>query len=600
MRTGVAFGGIVMILCVAWGQIAPDTPLITLRLVDSEGRPVTQAWVHAEAVVQGDDTIYPMTQPRWQRVSPRGLCVIDGDYQHRRVAHDIVQGKLGMKCTFRIHAPGYRPMILRHEGKLPREATVVLQPARTLELRIKDNANRALDGKHASRTFIDRFDGSSIVIAHESPGSICEVRDLQGNPTPLSQFEAQPLFLGFGIEQAAEGVYRAYLPPSLEDAYVLINAPGQIRGYHRRISPEELERGVMEIQLPKTARAAITVDFEAPAVKEANRAYVNLYPADLPQNLRFYMWVFDTTPQLSSRQPRLVISDLAPGAWEVSAWFSKGEWQRVDSVQVRITAPEGGSVEQTLRPEPFDPKQYRGQRTLTLKVQRPGGKPAANLPYQIVLNLWRRGKSATIAQGKLDANGTARLTNLYELPQEAPDEMNYVVYIAGNPRTYFVLRAGDGQRELKIVLPPGINEPAPNITVTDLNTGKPITLQSLRGKWVYLEFWATWCGPCQSAMQALKNAVDKHGKRWRGKLEILTVSVDDTREVVMPHLQKNGWEKFARHAWDAGGRAANAYGVRAIPTAFLIDPNGRVVWTGNPLEEDPATKLNRYLQGGKR
>ncbi|GIV05638.1 MAG: hypothetical protein KatS3mg016_1213 [Fimbriimonadales bacterium] len=586
-------------LCVAWGQMALDAPLIILRLVDSDGRPVTQAWVQGNAVLQGDDTIYPLTQPRWQRVSPRGLCVIDGDFVHRQRADEIVQGKLGMKCTLLIHAPGYRPVMLQHEGALPREATVVLQPARTLELRIRDDANRAFDPNREPRGFIAEFYGSPIVIAHESPELLYDVRDLQGNPKRLPPFAAQPLFLSFGIERAAEGVYRAYLPPSLEgDAYVMINAQGQIRGYHRRISPEELERGVMEIRLPKTARVALSVDFQAPAAKEADRAMITFSPTDLGQNLSYYNWMFDETPQLSPQQPRLVISDLAPGDWEVSAWLTKGEWQRVDTVQVRITVPEGGSIEQVLRPEPFDPNQYRGKRTLTLKVQRVGGRPAARLPYRIVLNLWRRGKSATIAQGKLDANGTVRLTNLYELPQDAHDELNYSVYIDNAQRANFTLRAGDGQRELKIVLPPSVNEPAPNITVSDLKTGKPITLQSLRGKWVYLEFWATWCGPCQGAMQALKEAVDKHGARWRGKLEILTVSIDDTREVVMSHLKKNGWENFARHAWDAEGRAATAYGIQAIPTAFLINPNGRVVWTGHPLGEDPATKINRYLQGG--
>jgi thiol-disulfide isomerase/thioredoxin len=313
-----------------------------------------------------------------------------------------------------------------------------------------------------------------------------------------------------------------------------------------------------------------------------------------------YNRLYDDTPTVSPRQPRLEIPDLAPGRWEVSAWYTKGEWDDVDRVRVQLNAPEDGSVEQTIRAEPFDPKRYQGNRTLTLKVQRPGGKPAANMPYRVDLNLWQRGKRATIAQGKLDANGTVRLTKLYELPKGAEDELNYLVYIDGNMMQYFSLRVGDGQRELTITMPPRKGEPAPNITVVDLNTGKPLTLQSLRGKWVYLEFWATWCGPCQVAMQALKGAFDQHGARWRGKLEILAVSIDDTRDVVMPHLKQRGWEKFARHAWDANQKAANAYGVRAIPTAFLIDPSGKVAWTGTPLEEDPGVKLNRYLQGGKR
>jgi thiol-disulfide isomerase/thioredoxin len=582
-------------------------PLITLRVIDPDGRPVPTARVTAEAVLQGEDTVERLTMPAWQRVSTRGLCVIDGLFEHRQRAEAIVRGELGMKLTALIAAPGYRPVMVLHEGKLPREATIVLQPARTLEIRLYDPEGRPVTLKRQSRFFTPRAEESPIVIAHEQNKPLYEVRGLQGQPAQLPWYGGSPLFVEFGIEPAAEGVYRALLPPTIEGAvYVIINAPGQIRGYLHPLKPEELEGGVAEIRLPKPARVTLTVDFQSPAVREATQASINLNPIGGPNNSNFrnmlmkYNRLYDDTPTVSPRQPRLEIPDLAPGRWEVSAWYTKGEWDDVDRVRVQLNAPEDGSVEQTIRAEPFDPKRYQGNRTLTLKVQRPGGKPAANMPYRVDLNLWQRGKRATIAQGKLDANGTVRLTKLYELPKGAEDELNYLVYIDGNMMQYFSLRVGDGQRELTITMPPRKGEPAPNITVVDLNTGKPLTLQSLRGKWVYLEFWATWCGPCQVAMQSLKDAVDRYGARWRGKLEILAVSIDDTRDVVMPHLKQRGWEKFARHAWDANQKAANPYGVRAIPTAFLIDPSGKVAWTGTPLEEDPGVKLNRYLQGGKR
>lgn len=607
MRLSGVFWGTVATLSALWGQVAPDAPLITLRIVDPDGRPVPTARVMAEAVLQGDDTMDRLTMPAWQRVSARGLCVIDGLLEHRQRAEAIVRGELGMRLTALITAPGYRPVMVQHEGKLPREATIVLQPARTLELRLYDSEGRPVALKRQSRFFTPRAEESPVVIAHEQNKPLYEVRGLQQKPPQPPWYESPPLYIEFGIESVAEGVYRALLPSTLEGAvYVIINAPGQIRGYLRPLKPEELEGGVAEIRLPKPSRVTLTVDFQSPEVREATRASINLYPIDSPSNFNFrnllmmHTRMFDEMPTVSPRQPRLEIPDLAPGAWEVSAWFTKGEWEEVDRVRDRLYAPENGFVEQMLRAEPFDLKRYQGNRMLTLKVQRPGGKPAANTPYRVELNLWQRGKRATIAQGKLDSNGTARLTRLYELPKDAENELNYLVYIGGKQATYFMLRAGDGQRELNIILPPRKGEPAPNITVTDLRTGKPLTLQSLRGKWVYLEFWATWCGPCQTAMQSLKDAFNQHGARWRGKLEILAVSIDDTRDVVMPHLKQRGWEKFARHAWDANQKAANAYGVRAIPTAFLIDPGGKVAWTGNPLEEDPGVKLNRYLQGGSK
>ncbi|MCS6919960.1 MAG: thioredoxin-like domain-containing protein [Fimbriimonadales bacterium] len=608
MRLLGIFWGTVTTLCVFWGQVAPDTPLITLRIVDPDGRPVPQARVCAEAVVQGDDTINLLTSPAWQRVSPRGLCVIDGSFEHRMIADALTRGERTMKFTALVQAPGYRPVMLTHEGKLPREATVTLQPARTLELRLTDWENRPVELQHNRRYLVPRAEESPVQIAHERNEPLYDVRDLKGNPARPPQFEDPPLFLEFGIERTAEGTYRVALPSAVQGSvYVIVNAPGVIRGYLRPISPQELEAGVVEVRLPKPARASFTVDFQTPEAREATRASVNLYPMSAPQNFQFQnLWMGHTrmlgeTPNVSPRQPQLVIADLAPGAWQVSAWLTKGDWDNVDTVRARLDAPEGDAVQLTLKPEPFDPKRYQGNRTVTLKVRRAGGKPFANAPYRIELNLWRRGKRATIAQGKLDANGAVRLINLYELPKDAENEMNYLVFINGQQLGMLTLRAGDGQRELTLTLPPRQGEPAPNITVVDLKTGKPLSLQALRGKWVYLEFWATWCGPCQAAMQALKEATDKHGARWRGKLEILTVSIDDERGVVMPHLQQRGWDKFARHAWDAEQKAANAYGVQAIPNAFLIDPAGKVVWLGNPLAEEPGAKLNRYLQtGGKR
>ncbi|MCS7300837.1 MAG: TlpA family protein disulfide reductase, partial [Fimbriimonadales bacterium] len=273
----------------------------------------------------------------------------------------------------------------------------------------------------------------------------------------------------------------------------------------------------------------------------------------------------------------------------------------IDQAEAILTVASGRTTPCVLAPAPFDPKQYRGKRTVVLKIQRAGGKPAANAPYRVELYLWQRRKRLTVAQGKLDQSGMARLSQLYELPRGEEGSVNYQVYLNNQRIGGFELVEGDDKRQITFILPPRVGEPAPNFSLIDLRTNQTVTLQSLRGKWVYLEFWATWCGPCQSAMAALKAAVDQHGSRWRGKLEIITASVDGERSVVMPHLKQRGWEQFARHCWDAGQVASNAYGVEGIPTAFLIDPQGKVVWSGHPGEEEPGAKINRYLQqGGKR
>ncbi|MFN7161921.1 MAG: hypothetical protein ACK4NB_02560, partial [Fimbriimonadales bacterium] len=97
MRCAAVFWGIVTVLVIGRGQVAPDTPLITLRIVDPEGKPITNAHVFANAILQGENVLHPLTTPEWQPVSPRGLCVLDGWYEHRLKAEAIRRGEIAVE-----------------------------------------------------------------------------------------------------------------------------------------------------------------------------------------------------------------------------------------------------------------------------------------------------------------------------------------------------------------------------------------------------------------------------------------------------------------------------------------------------------------------
>jgi hypothetical protein len=64
-------------------------------------------------------------------------------------------------------------------------------------------------------------------------------------------------------------------------------------------------------------------------------------------------------------------------------------------------------------------------------------------------------------------------------------------------------------------------------------------------------------------MEELKAFVEKQPDSWRKQVVVLTVSIDEDKDVVLSHLQRRGWDKFALHAWDEGQRAAQQYGVEA-------------------------------------
>ncbi|MCS7301726.1 MAG: hypothetical protein NZ556_09270, partial [Fimbriimonadales bacterium] len=213
-------------------QTAPDTPLITLGIVDPEGRPVPHARVMATMNLRGENYQERVTDPAWQRVSPRGLCVIDGDVSSRLYAKAALQGKQAVRFSAWIHAAGYRPVHVHHEGVLPREATVTLQPARSLEVRLYDAQGNPVDLTPRQRYYTPRYEESPILVVEEQKVSLHDERTLLGESSEVrDSWRRTPLYLGFGIEKIEPGRYRVELPTQIDGKlYLAIHQRGLIRG----------------------------------------------------------------------------------------------------------------------------------------------------------------------------------------------------------------------------------------------------------------------------------------------------------------------------------------------------------------------------------
>jgi thiol-disulfide isomerase/thioredoxin len=127
-----------------------------------------------------------------------------------------------------------------------------------------------------------------------------------------------------------------------------------------------------------------------------------------------------------------------------------------------------------------------------------------------------------------------------------------------------------------------VGEPAPNFTANDVN-GNPVSLSDFKGKVVYIDFWATWCGPCRQEIPHLKALKEKY--KDNKDLVIIGISTDK-----MSDNQK--WIDFvAEHELggiqvnsptDAEVTAGKLYGIRFLPTFILIDKNGIVVSNNAP------------------
>jgi thiol-disulfide isomerase/thioredoxin len=131
---------------------------------------------------------------------------------------------------------------------------------------------------------------------------------------------------------------------------------------------------------------------------------------------------------------------------------------------------------------------------------------------------------------------------------------------------------------------------APSVELSVLPDKHPFKLQDQFGKFVVLEFWATWCAPCLRMMPQLQNEAGRFTTRTN--VIWLTVSLDDNPDVAAKRLEIGGW-KTTLNVW-GGQAAAQAFGIHGIPQMFIINPRAKIVYHGDPLH---GGVLERFLEG---
>jgi thiol-disulfide isomerase/thioredoxin len=133
---------------------------------------------------------------------------------------------------------------------------------------------------------------------------------------------------------------------------------------------------------------------------------------------------------------------------------------------------------------------------------------------------------------------------------------------------------------------------APNIQMIPLSDKKPEQLANYAGRIVVLEFWATWCGPCQKFMADLQGYPGKYPD-WKDKVVLIAASVDDEPDAAAERLEAKGWNK-TRNVW-VESDAIKAFHVNGLPAIYVIDQQGKVA--AGDADEDIPTVVNRLLKG---
>ena len=139
-----------------------------------------------------------------------------------------------------------------------------------------------------------------------------------------------------------------------------------------------------------------------------------------------------------------------------------------------------------------------------------------------------------------------------------------------------------GQTPPEIAISGFIN-PTPNM---------PKTLKDLQGHVVLLEFWATWCPPCRAMIPHMNELFEKYSARG---LQIISVTKEKP-EVVKPFVEEHGMKYPI--GLDAGA-TAKSYGIKSIPTAYLIGTDGKVIWQGHPKQREDGV-IEKALQSAEK
>ena len=135
---------------------------------------------------------------------------------------------------------------------------------------------------------------------------------------------------------------------------------------------------------------------------------------------------------------------------------------------------------------------------------------------------------------------------------------------------------------------------APDFTLKNTK-GKGVSLKSLRGKWIVLDFWATWCGPCKVSMPHLK----EYYKKYAGKFEVIGVvgsSKEEDWKVMVNDLELPWINVINPQDAPEKEDVLKLYDISAFPTYIIIDKEGKIYKKFVGAKQELYDELDKILE----
>ncbi len=413
----------------------------------------------------------------------------------------------------------------------------------------------------------------------------------------------------FKFGETAAGRFEVRLAPDTPPFFVGVHAPGFLQYFDAGpFTAADVKDGVLTIDLPRPA--GLDVSFESPAT-EKSEPPLKAVSLQVFRRYQGNALLLAATDDSSSVRQSLKLNGLAPGTYQVHVHGQVGigdkppvpPGSRGSYFDRREVVLQAGKTERLeLRRQPFDPAAFRGKRTAVLRILLPDGAPAVGRQLTVQYQASHYG-ALPVFDGRLPASGEISLGQLTDRASEVvPRQAAFVVQVDKKRLGTFGFTTDEPSQKFEFRLPPDAGDPAPDVELVRVATGQPVRLSSFRGKVVCLEFWATWCGPCQPAMAKLNGWSEELTGSSKEQLAVIPLSIDRDIERVRKHSVRCGWTRLD-HCWSGSesgvgweSPAARSFVVMGVPETILIGRDGRVVWRGHPVDESGGRNLRARVE----